>query len=203
MPLFLFARTSDGQTTSHVSDELPPDVLQLLVKEAGRSGFPETEEMQGHLCSYGANLTAEHYKTYAFPETNVQAKPSGVKCLHRDERVVRDFGFGNLADEVYVIEKNGAILSACVSVRRNAECAEAWVVTQPEHRGMGLGRMVVGAWASALMNASLIPLYSRGIGNLASARLADALELVPVFDEVVITRRRDQSSDAGSRTGAP
>ena len=56
--------------------------------------------------------------------------------------------------------------------------------------------------ANALGESSGIN-HSRGIGNLASARLADALELVPVFDEVVITRRRDQSSDAGSRTGAP
>jgi hypothetical protein len=52
-----------------------------------------------------------------------------------------------------------------------------------------LAKKVVNAWARSLVNKGKIPFYSHNIDNLPSARLAEALELQPVFEEISISRK--------------
>jgi predicted GNAT family acetyltransferase len=87
------------------------------------------------------------------------------------------------------VEAGGVILSACVSIRQNTECAEAWLFTAAEHRRKGLAQLVVTAWARDMMKAKLGPFYSHKLENIASVRLANKLGLVPVFEEIVIEKK--------------
>jgi predicted GNAT family acetyltransferase len=99
---------------------------------------------------------------------------------------VKDFGFDGLADEVYAVERNGALAAACVSTHENEDCGEAWVYTRPEYRKQGLAQKAVRGWASGLMNTVKVPFYSHKIENVASANLARKLGLLPAHEEITI-----------------
>ncbi len=79
------------------------------------------------------------------------------------------------------------IVSACVSIRENEKCGEAWVYTNPQYRHQGFAKKVVSTWARSLMDAGKVPFYSHKITNVASSSLARALGLQPVFEEISIT----------------
>jgi predicted GNAT family acetyltransferase len=112
-----------------------------------------------------------------------------MTCFQRDDPKIKSFGFDQLADKVYAVEQDGVILSACVSVRQNAKCAESWVFTASEHRGRGLAQLAVTAWAKNVMQDGIIPFCSHKIDNTASANLANKLRLIPVFEEIGIERQ--------------
>ena len=109
-----------------------------------------------------------------------------VKCLDRTDPKVIAFEFHGFTDKVYAIENEEMILSACVSSRQNHKAAEAWVMTNPDHRKKGLARQVVVAWAEGIRQDRLIPFYSHNSKNINSAMLAKSLGLTPVFEETVI-----------------
>jgi len=69
------------------------------------------------------------------------------------------------------------VVSVCMSWREDADAAEAWVATDPAHRGRGHGRAAVAAWARACHAAGKVAFYSHKEGNLASAGIAKALSL--------------------------
>ncbi len=188
LPLVLLARTNDEREITYISSELPTAVRDELALQVNQSNIGEPEKLLDFLRARGFPVKLGHYRTYIFPEEYAQVKPEGVKRFDKEAPAVQVFGMGGLGEDVYAIEENGIILSACVSSRQNEESAEAWVYTQPEHRSRGLGQRVVMAWAGALIKAGLTPFYSHRIENAASARLACALELIPVFDEFGIER---------------
>jgi predicted GNAT family acetyltransferase len=98
-------------------------------------------------------------------------------------------GFDSFTEDVFAIEQNGTLVSACVSTRENQECGEAWVYTIAEYRHRGCAQKVVKAWARSLMDAGKVPFYSHKMENEASASLARKLGLRPVFEEISITSR--------------
>jgi predicted GNAT family acetyltransferase len=100
-----------------------------------------------------------------------------VSCLSKQESLVQEFGFGNFAENVFVIERDGKVVSACVSTRENEQCGEAWVYTDPKYRKHGFAHQVVRAWARQILKAGKVPFYSHKIENTASAHLAKRLEL--------------------------
>jgi predicted GNAT family acetyltransferase len=73
-------------------------------------------------------------------------------------------------------------------VREDKNCGEAWVYTDPQYRRKGLAKKVVSAWAYSLASMGKVPFYSHKIDNAASASLAGALQLQPVFEEISITQ---------------
>jgi predicted GNAT family acetyltransferase len=132
-------------------------------------------------------------KHMLFPEYYAEAHVSGVKSFPKDEPKIRNFGAGfeGFADTVYAVEEGGVIRSACVAVRQNTECAEAWVFTAPEDRRRGLAQMVVTAWAQGQMKEGRVPFYSHRIANVASAKVAERLGLISVFEEVGIETKAE------------
>ena len=74
-----------------------------------------------------------------------------------------------------------------MSVRENERCGEAWVYTDPPFRHLGLARQVISAWAQSMIAAGKVPFYSHKMTNIASANLANRLELQPVFEEIAIS----------------
>jgi hypothetical protein len=77
----------------------------------------------------------------------------------------------------YVVEREGRVVSACVSSREDGRAGEAWVQTRPEARQLGYARQVTAAWAHALQEAGKLAFYSYSDENAASAGVARSLGL--------------------------
>lgn len=72
---------------------------------------------------------------------------------------------------------DGAAVAACCSVRRTPVAHEAGVETVPEFRGRGYAGEAVSAWARAVRELGVIPLYSTSWSNVASRAVARKLGL--------------------------
>jgi GNAT acetyltransferase len=185
-PLVLCARTTDNQRLICFDDALTNEVrARMPMDELG--GF-KTEAAIEVFERHGIHAKANRFRTYIFQDGFPVAEIGEVKCFSQDDPKISAFGFSGLADKVFAIEQDGEIVSACVSSRQNATCAEAWVFTHPDQRHKGLAQSVVKAWAADLKKEGIIPFYSHNVENDASARLAKKLGLMHVFDETVIEK---------------
>ena len=110
-----------------------------------------------------------------------------VKLYPKSDIKIQAFYFDGFTEQVHAIERDGKIVSACVSAKENDHCGEAWVTTNENYRHQGLAQKVVSIWARDLMLTGKIPLYSHKITNLGSAKLAKRLGLEPVFEEIMIS----------------
>jgi len=183
-PLVISARTSDGESLVGFNESVSEEIRGALPREDLKefSTASSIEIFRQH----GIQAEASHFKTYAFPSRFEFPKTEAVKCLGRSDPKVIAFEFNGFTDKIYAIENEEMILSACVSSRQNHKAAEAWVMTNPDHRKKGLARQVVAAWAEGVQQDGLIPFYSHNSKNTNSAMLAKSLNLIPVFEETVI-----------------
>ncbi len=188
LPLVLLAQLGDGQVACYLQAGLPVDLQAELSELAGQLEFPHIEPLLACLRQGGLRCQAGHYKTYTFPEHYRSVETGGVQCLPSDDPRVKTFGFAGLAEQVYAIEDEGVVVSACVSVRQNSACAECWVYTLPQYRRRGLAQLAAAAWTRSMLAAGRLPFYSHKIENLGSANLAGRLELIPLFEEIGIDR---------------
>jgi hypothetical protein len=187
LPLVLLAQLVDQKLTAYYSESLSSDLQAQLSARISSIRFPDIEPILDVLESQHIQSDTGHYKTYIFPpHTPTNAE---VTCLSKHDPRIQTFGFDGFAEQVYVIERDSRILSACVSVREDTNCGEAWVYTEPEHRRNGLAKKVANAWAHSLIRIGKVPFYSHKMDNIPSARLAGALQLQPVFEEISITKR--------------
>ena len=76
------------------------------------------------------------------------------------------------------IFENDDPVSICFCARRSDIAAEAGLETAESYRGRGYGPRVTAAWAAAVRNAGLTPLYSTSWMNHASLAVARKLSLV-------------------------
>lgn len=185
-PLMLIARIVDGRTVNYLNETLPLELQNELCAQAIGFRLPLAESLTTLLRAYGIQTEIGHYKTYVFPEAYARASTGVVRRYPRSHPLIKAFDFDQLADNVYAIEQNGAILAACVSARQNTEAAEAWVYTAPAYRRKGLAQLVVTAWAQETIQNGVVPFYSHKVENIASAGLADRLRLTPIFEEIGI-----------------
>lgn len=185
LPMLLIAQLADPGLVVYYDEAMPAGMEQALSVHAPEIDFPQLGPLLQVLKSQDIDPQVGHYKTYMFPsQPDVQ---NDVICIAKNDPAIRAFGFDGFAEHVYAIQKNDAVVSACVSARENAECGEAWVYTSPDHRHQGLAQKVVNAWAGSLIDAGKIPLYSHKIENSASANLAARLGLQPVFEEITLS----------------
>lgn len=173
-----------GALIAYYDETMSLDLQKELV--AGKMEFPDIDDLIKILLFHNVKFELGHYKTYLF--ASLPAKDEDVVCLSRHDSRAKAFGFDGLEENIYAIERNGVLVSACVSTRENDRCGEAWVYTNPEYRYQGLARKVVNAWARDLKNTGKVPFYSHNIENEASASLAKRLGLRPVFEEITITQ---------------
>lgn len=136
-------------------------VLELLQRQ---------EKVQAHA----------QYWTYTVSEgVSLPTSPNVQKLSSRDA-VLRGFGhgfFGIDYESVFVVSRDGAVVSAAASSREDEASAEAWVYTSPEHRGRGLAAQVASAWLQYVVDSGRTPFYSHVKDNAASRRLAERLQL--------------------------
>jgi len=183
LPLMLVARLANEELVTYYDESLSPDLHKEL--SAAKIEFPKIGTLLEILASHRIPFEAGHYKTYVF--SLQPAVDADVLCLPKHDARVTSFGFDGFASEVYAIEHDGSLVSACVSTRENEACGEAWVYTTPDYRKHGFAQKVVSAWAESLLKAEKVPFYSHDVKNTASANLARKLGLLPVFEEIAIT----------------
>jgi hypothetical protein len=187
VPLVLLARFADGNLVAYFDEILHPDLQGELDRQIPRLDFPHVDPLLDFLQEQNLPVETGHYKTYLLPTRTGDFEDKGVDIRSREDPIVQAFGFGGFAEEVYTIEREGSIASACVPVRENDFCGEAWLYTDPAFRRLGLARLVVGAWARGMSRKGKVPFYSHKLENTASAHLGARLGLEPVFDEIVIS----------------
>jgi predicted GNAT family acetyltransferase len=74
--------------------------------------------------------------------------------------------------------EDGRVASVCYVAARSARAAEAGVETLPGFRGRGLAARATAAWARAVADVGLIPLYSTEWRNRSSRGVAARLGLI-------------------------
>ena len=164
-----------------------PGILKTTLSEhIPRLQFPNVQSIIDLFEEHGKKVGLGHFKTYQFPEQYHDLVENKARAFSGDDPRIQAFGFEEVSYTVYAVERDGEILSACVSSRQNNHSAESWVMTAQNERGKGLGTIVVSRWASEMLRAGIVPFYSHAIDNIPSARLAKRLGLIPMFEEIVL-----------------
>jgi hypothetical protein len=187
VPLVLVAQLADATTKVFFGELLTAVMQEQFILHVQALQFPLVTPIRQVLHAYGIRTQLGHFRTYLFP-THVSNTDAPIQEYRPDDLEIRAFDFAGFGTPIFAIEQAGQILSACVSVRENDQCGEAWVYTAPEYRHQGLARNVVTAWAQSLLGVGKIPFYSHKIDNHGSAGLAHRLGLVPIFEEISIAR---------------
>lgn len=188
MPFMVVASLPTRELVAYYDQALPGELRDELDKHLRTGDFPNISPLVDILRAQDPNLEIGYFKTFTFPERYIDTIFDEVLTLHKTDPKVGAFGFDGFAEQVHAIERDGRVVSACVSARENESCGEAWVYTDESHRHQGFARKVVGAWAKSLLEADKVPFYSHKVENLASAELAKRLGLVPAFEEIIISR---------------
>jgi hypothetical protein len=176
-----------GETVRYLHHALPPNTRADLDQWSKTASFAERHAVLDILANQGLAVTQGHFKTYCVPVAALPAGTPAVECCAGDDARIVAFGFGSFADRVYAVSVDGQVVSACVSVRENDQCAEAWVATAPAYQQRGYAHLVVGAWARDIAGQGKVPLYSHRLENVASAALAQRVGCIPLFEEVTIS----------------
>ena len=186
LPLMLIAKLASGELVTSYAEAIAPDLQEELSSIIVPSEFPKMDTLLDVLGSRDIHYEVGHYKTYVFPSR--PTKDAEVACLSKHDPQVKAFGFEGFAENVYAIQRQGKVVSACVSARENEQCGEAWVYTDPAYRHQGFAQKVVNAWARDLIENKKVPFYSHKMENIASANLARKIGLQPVFEEITVTQ---------------
>ena len=186
MPLMLIAQLANKELVAYYAEGISIELKKELAANLFEIVFPKVDPLLNVLQSHHLDYGLGHYKTYGFPAQ--PSKDMNVICISKHDPNVKAFGFDGFAENIYAIECNGSIVSACVSTRENEKCGEAWVYTDAQYRNQGFAQKVVNAWAASLTENGKVPFYSHKIENVASANLARKLGLQPIFEEIAITQ---------------
>ena len=121
---------------------------------------------------------------FAFPQDLRTPAPGREVVIDDESPLGRHFtGWvpGEIAagrSPVMAVCADGDPVSICFCARRSTVAAEAGVETAAPFRGRGYAPRVTAAWASAVKNTGLMPLYSTGWDNSASLAVARKLQLI-------------------------
>ena len=187
VPLVLVARLADEVVHVFFDELLTAEMREQLMVHTQALEFPLVTPITQVLHASGFRTEYGHFRTYLFPAHASNADVP-VHQYPAEDPKIRAFDFAGFGTPIFAIEQAGETLSACVSVRENDRCGEAWVYTAPAYRQQGLARNVVTAWAQSLIRVGKTPFYSHKIDNRGSAGLAQRLGLQPIFDEISIAR---------------
>jgi hypothetical protein len=187
MPLAAIASLSSDELVLYYDESLSTELHAELDRQIPNISFPDIDPVINVLQSHSFKLDIGHYKTYVFPAHYKDIETDEVKLYPRTDPKIQAFDFGGFTEHVHAIERDGMIVSACVSAKENDHCGEAWVLTDENYRHQGLAQKVVSIWARDLILSGKIPLYSHKITNIGSAKLAHRLGLEPVFEEITVS----------------
>lgn len=156
---------------------------------AERSDWPlerlpeRVREIRAQLAAHAPIAAVYHGPAFRFSALP-PAPQTGVVLLAPGSAVPVDDQFGWLAAELAQCQpcagalEGGVVRSLCFAARRGARAVEAGVETAPGFRRRGLALRAVAAWANAVAEAGLAPLYSTEWRNRASLGVAARLGLI-------------------------
>lgn len=139
-------------------------------------------DLRAALSAHGPLAREEGGPAYRFPET-IAPTGDAVRVTEANHDIARET-FPWLYDEYadwrpcFAVLRDGAAVSVCFSSRIGSNACEAGVETLPAFRGHGYAGAVTAAWAAAVREAGLIPIYSTTWENLASQAVVRKLGLV-------------------------
>lgn len=188
-PRFFFGYTNEGSICKFRHD-LPDNVVMQLKEVAAAEPMPVNSQkipkgdgqfkaiLQRHAPIERVWVgPAYRFPEYITPPTNVvQLSCENVGLLKGDfTEMVSEL---NSSLPYLAIVENAQVVSVCRSVRLSSLAHEAGVDTRVGYRRRGYARSVVAAWALAVLDLNLIPLYSTSWDNVASRGVARRLGLV-------------------------
>ena len=185
-PLVLLAQLVTGETVLYLHPTLPQTTRIELAQWRTTAAFTERNAILETFIQQGLAVQQGHSKTYTVPGAALPVRMPVVKAYAKDDARIVAFGFNTFADQVYALCVDDHVVSACVSVRENDQCAEAWVATAPAYQQRGYAQRVVAAWARHIIAQGKVPFYSHRIDNRASAALAQRLGCRPLFEAFII-----------------
>ena len=197
-PRFFLGRTAQGNAWwfRHDVDVGVADELDALCRS--QPAGLEVEPGAGSPAPFIACLSRQELvrRTWAGPafrfpsdlprdETAVRVTPANatVLCPYLEDWLV-DVAAGV---PMTVVMDGGQAVSVCCSVRLTQRAHEAGVETTRDFRGRGHAARAVAAWARAVRDMGLVPLYSTSWENESSRAVARKLGLIPYGVDLHIT----------------
>jgi hypothetical protein len=191
-PRFFLGRTASG-VIWRVRHDLPPALRMRLGELAAAE--PVTGDLERPPVCLPAVRTAlvEHAPivddldagpAYCFPDAiGGSAVAVAVAVTADNADVLRRWLPDWLSDvsaghPIMAVLVDGAAVSICACARIPGEASEAGLETHAAFRGRGYATTVTAAWAQAMRDRGITPLYSTSWRNRASQRVAAKLGLV-------------------------
>jgi hypothetical protein len=162
---------------THAVTDTPPLALGLLLPNAETLVYLK----HGTPAQLGDKLTAFLHE---------RAEPDAVAAMRISRQLWSSFSFpqqllqADYGSTSACVERDGDIISSCISCRENAFMAEAFVRTMPSYRGCGYGARVTLAWAREVHRGGRTPVFSCRGDNLGSLGIASRLGLTLQFREL-------------------
>jgi len=194
-PRFFLGRTKEG-TDVWLRDDLEEELVAELeaLAERGPSGIDvgaaEAARFEAILARSAAVGPMYSGPAFAFPSTLTPSQ-SAVQITAENADLLRPLlnEWHNDAEDcqpLFAVVLDGHAVAVCGSVRRSTRAHEAGVETAEEHRRKGHATAAVSSWASAVVEAGRLPLYSTSWSNRASLALARRLGLVQFATDLYI-----------------
>lgn len=196
-PRFWMGRTLEGNIWRFRHD-LPDDLIQGL-ENVCRSEPVATDltkppclegEIRAILDDYSPVEKEERGPTYWIPDGIRISQFNAVVLTDANVQLLEKYfpwkqsvlSNGNLGPLTMVVDGANAV-SICYCARISEDLAEAGVETVDAVRGKGFASSAVAAWASAVRQFGLLPLYSTSWENPASQGVARKLGMVCYGDD--------------------
>ena len=188
-PRFFFGRTREGSICRFRND-LPENVVTLLKEAAAAEPvlMDSRKFPRGH--SQFQDILHGHCpveRVWAGPAYRFPGRidpPANVVRLSVENAGVLRGNFAKMVPELdsgwpwFAVVQDSQAVSICQSVRSSWRAHEAGVDTLETYRQLGYAVSAVSAWALAVRELDLVPLYSTSWENLPSQRLARRLGLI-------------------------
>lgn len=124
MPLMIIAQLADKRIIAYYDEAVSSEYHSELAKQIRHIKFPKVESLSDVLKRKKISFEIGYYKTYIFPSIVANFIADDVMCFSRRDIKIQAFDFDGFAEQVYAIELDGMIISACVSTRENEYCGE-------------------------------------------------------------------------------
>jgi RimJ/RimL family protein N-acetyltransferase len=141
------------------------------------------EGIRGRIHQWRSISKEEQNVAYRFPSMDFELPVLQCTLITSEnaELLTESFPYTkSILDErspVVAVVSDGQAVSACYSARKTQDAAEAGVATLEGYRGRGFAVATVAAWAHAVLESGLTPLYSTSWDNHASRAVAAKLGL--------------------------
>ena len=183
---FFLGRTMDGHVLPKFRFDVPMEVQNKINDLCQSETIPkDADRVPKHLKTYLKLLKSEsHSISLCFYVPHIHTCKN--ECTIVEEKNVRSLtenGFDWLSEEIEFVQpcvgvvSSNQIVSVCRSVRTSETAHEAGIETLKAFRGKGYALDVLAVWAKILREQGIIPLYSTGIENISSQRVAEKAAL--------------------------